>query len=38
MSLRKYLGAGTEEETPRHGVLSSRKEWHALLIGASVGF
>jgi hypothetical protein len=38
MDLLKWLGAGEEEETPRHGILSSRSEWHSLGIGASVGF
>jgi len=38
MSILKWLGSGSESETPRHGILSSRAEWHSLLIGASVGF
>lgn len=38
MSLPKYIDAGTEEETPRNGVLSLQKEWHSLLIGAYGGF
>jgi uncharacterized membrane protein YjjP (DUF1212 family) len=38
MKLLKYLGAGSEDETPRYGMLSSRAEWHAFLIGISIGF
>ena len=38
MSLGKWLGAGSEAETPRYGFLSSRAEWHSLGIGLSVGF
>jgi len=38
MSLLKYLGGGSEDETPRYGTLSSRAEWHAFLIGISIGF
>jgi hypothetical protein len=33
----KWLGAGPESETPEDGLLSSRAEWHSLLVGASVG-
>ena len=36
--LLKYLGNGPEDETPRYGILSSRAEWHSILIGISVGF
>lgn len=36
--LDKWLGLGSEGETPRKGLLSSRAEWHALLIGLAVGF
>lgn len=35
--LGKWIGAGPEDETPRNGVLSSRAEWHSLLVGAAVG-
>jgi uncharacterized membrane protein YjjP (DUF1212 family) len=38
MRFLKWLGAGEEHETPRYGILSSRKEWHSFLIGISVGF
>lgn len=38
MKLFKWLGAGSEDETPRYGVLSSRAEWHSFGIGLSVGF
>lgn len=38
MSILKWLGNGSEDETPRHGLLSSRAEWHAFGIGLSVGF
>ncbi|WP_143421026.1 hypothetical protein [Halorubrum halodurans] len=38
MSILKWLGAGSEDETPRYGILSSRAEWHAFAIGLSVGF
>lgn len=38
MSILKYLGGGSENETPRYGTLSSRAEWHAFLIGISIGF
>lgn len=38
MSIIKWIGGGPEDETPRHGILSSRAEWHALLIGSSIGF
>ena len=34
----KWLGGGTEEETPRYGILSSRAEWHAFGIGVAIGF
>jgi len=37
MRLRDFLGIGTEQETFRDGPLSSLAEWHALLIGISVG-
>jgi len=36
--LLRWLGGGSEDESPRMGVLSSRAEWHALGIGGSVGF
>jgi len=29
---------GTEEETPRDGVLSTLTEYHALILGSAVGF
>jgi len=38
MSILKWIGAGSEDETPREGTLSSRKEWHSFLIGVSIGF
>ena len=38
MSILKWIGAGSEDETPRHGFLSSRAEWHSFGIGLSVGF
>lgn len=38
MSLKKWLGLGKEDKTPRYGLLSSRAEWHSLLIGFAVGF
>jgi hypothetical protein len=37
MKLRDYLGLGRESETPRYGILSSRAEWHAFLVGITVG-
>jgi len=33
----KWIGAGSEDETPRDGTLSSRAEWHSVLIGLAVG-
>lgn len=36
--LLKYLGGGSEDETPRDGLLSSRREWHALVLGFFAGF
>lgn len=38
MSILKWLGAGSEKDTPRYGFLSSRAEWHSLGIGLAVGF
>jgi len=38
MSIKEWLGAGSEAETPRYGVLSARAEWHSILIGISIGF
>jgi uncharacterized membrane protein YjjP (DUF1212 family) len=38
MKVLKWIGAGEEHETPRYGMLSSRKEWHSFLIGISIGF
>jgi uncharacterized membrane protein YjjP (DUF1212 family) len=38
MNILEWLGAGEEHETPRYGTLSSRAEWHAFLIGISIGF
>jgi len=38
MDILKYLGGGSEDETTRYGVLSSRAEWHSFLIGISIGF
>mgnify|MGYP006896952177 CR=1 FL=1 len=35
--MKKRLGFGSESNTPRDGVLSSRAEWSALLIGCTVG-
>lgn len=35
--LRRLAGGGTEEETPRTGILSARSEWHALALGALIG-
>lgn len=36
--MKKWLGIGKEENTPRNSVLSSLAEWHSFLIGVSVGF
>jgi hypothetical protein len=38
MTLRDFLGLGSESDTERDGPLSSYREWHSLLIGAGVGF
>ena len=38
MSLLKWLGAGSEAETPRERAFSSRAEWHSVGIGLAVGF
>jgi hypothetical protein len=38
MTLRDFLGLGSESETSRDGPLSSYREWHSLLIGLGVGF
>lgn len=38
MNFLKWLGAGSEAETPRDGVLSSQAEWHSFGIGLAVGF
>jgi len=38
MSILKWLGGGSEAETPRDGVLSSRAEWHSFGLGLTVGF
>lgn len=35
--LTAWIGGGTEEETPRKGLLSARSEWHALILGALIG-
>lgn len=37
MRIDDILGLGTEEETERNGLLSSRKEWHSLSVGSFVG-
>lgn len=38
MGILKWVGAGSEDETPRYGFLSSWAEWHSFGIGLSVGF
>jgi len=38
MKILKWLGGGSEDETPRDGILSSRAEWHSFGLGAAVGF
>lgn len=38
MSILKWLGGGSEAETPRDGILSSRAEWHSFGLGLAVGF
>jgi uncharacterized membrane protein YphA (DoxX/SURF4 family) len=38
MPLTDMLGLGDESATARDGLLSSRAEWHALTIGAGIGF
>jgi len=37
MSILKWLGGGSESETPRDGILSSRAEWHSFGLGLAVG-
>lgn len=37
MGWRDLLGAGAEADTDRDGVLSSRPEWHAAIVGLAVG-
>jgi hypothetical protein len=38
MSLKDFLGLGSESDTNRDGPLSSYREWHSFALGIGIGF